>query len=198
MRDALLRQGRPTSDPDAPTAPTAPPGSRVLAAWRYATLMLTALTLGLAFAHALELPVKVGYDSSLYVQVNHTLYRYFALAGGPIEVSALAAAGVLAFLVRGRRPAFVPTLAAAVCLAAALAVFFAVIQPANVEFGDWTPTSVPADWTAWRNRWEYGHAAHAGLQFAALSLLVVSLLRDIRAGGGAGPGGPGRPVRRAS
>ncbi len=138
--------------------------------------MLTALTLGLAFAHAMEAPVKLGYPTSLYVQVNHSLYAYFRYVGAPVQVGALIAAIVLAVLLR-RRAGFAAALAAAAVLVVALAVFFLVVYPANVEFASWTPADMPADWHGWRARWEYGHITGAALQFLALTLLLLPLLR---------------------
>ena len=35
--------------------------------WRFVTVLLVALLLGLAFAHVLERPAKMPYDADLYV-----------------------------------------------------------------------------------------------------------------------------------
>jgi hypothetical protein len=35
---------------------------------------------------------------------------------------------------------------------------------------------MPADWGRARNRWEYGHAAGAGLTLTALAALIASIL----------------------
>jgi hypothetical protein len=48
-------------------------------------VVLAALTMGLAFAHTLELPQKLDYDAATWTQIQHTLYRYFAVIGGPLE-----------------------------------------------------------------------------------------------------------------
>jgi hypothetical protein len=47
-------------------------------------VVLAALTMGLAFAHTLELPQKLDYDAATWTQLQHTLYRYFAVVGGPL------------------------------------------------------------------------------------------------------------------
>lgn len=153
-----------------------PTNTKLLSGVRFATIMLTALTLGLAFAHALEAPVKLDYPSSLYVHVNHSLYAYFLYVGAPIQVGALGSAILLTVLLR-HRAGFACTIGAATVLTVALAVFFAVVYPANVEFASWTPTDVPADWHSWRARWEYGHMTGAALQFLALTLLLLPMLR---------------------
>ena len=37
----------------------------------------------------LELPVRARYDPQFYMLVTSTLYRYFGLVGGPLQVLAL-------------------------------------------------------------------------------------------------------------
>jgi hypothetical protein len=58
-------------------------------------VVLAALTMGLAFAHTLELPQKLAYDAATWTQVQHSLYRYFALIGGALEVATILVAIVL-------------------------------------------------------------------------------------------------------
>lgn len=84
----------------------------------------------------------------------------------------------LAWRVRKRRPAFALTAAAAACQVAAMAVFLAFVQPANVTMAAWSLDAIPADWTQWRDRWEYGHAARAILESFGLAALVLSVLRE--------------------
>ena len=69
---------------------------------------------------------------------------------------------------------FALTLAAAICIALSLVVFFTFAYPANVQTANWTV--LPEHWEALRRRWEYSHAAGAGLYFLALSFLTISLL----------------------
>jgi len=38
-------------------------------------VVLAALTMGLAFAHTLELPRKLDYDAATWTQLQHSLYR---------------------------------------------------------------------------------------------------------------------------
>jgi hypothetical protein len=165
--------------------PTAVP-MRIL---RLVTLLFTALITGLAFAHTLELPQKLGFDAQQYVQVQHTLYAYFAYVGAPVEVAAIVCAVVLAYLVRDQ-PGFGWTVTGAFLLAAGLAAWALIVQPANVEFGRWTAETIPADWTKVRNRWEAGHVVHFVLFFAGLATLAWGGLQ-----GGAGAGQAARRAR---
>ena len=52
-------------------------------------VVLAALTMGLAFAHTLELPQKLGYDAAMWTRIRHSLYRYFAFVGAVCFVLAL-------------------------------------------------------------------------------------------------------------
>lgn len=67
-------------------------------------------------------------------------------------------------------------LAAGSLIAFSMAVFFAWTYPANLATENWT--RVPPDWEALRRRWEYSHAANAGLLFLALCSAVLSVLDE--------------------
>ena len=149
--------------------------------WRFGTLILVALSLGASFCHTLELPAKMQWDGPLYVAVQNEppgLYIAFGTAGALIEVGAILAAAGLAFLVRERRPAFRLTLAGAICLASVLLIWWLLIAPANAVMAAWTPQTVPADWTRWREQWEYTHAANSVLKLIAFGALVASVLSE--------------------
>jgi hypothetical protein len=64
-------------------------------------VVLAVPTMGLAFAHTLELPQKLGDDAATWTQIQHRLYRYVAVIGGPLEVATMIASVV--FAVRARR-----------------------------------------------------------------------------------------------
>jgi len=150
-----------------------------LRVWRFITLLLAALALTMESAHVLELPQKMQYDAQMYAAVNTTLYRYFALIGGVYQVGSIAAAAVLVFLVRQRRPSFGWTLAGALCLLLAFGIWLAVVAPVNGEVAEalrLAPASVPEVWMRLRNRWEYGHAAGFIVQLIGLCALVLSVL----------------------
>ena len=55
---------------------------------------------GTGFAHTLELAQKLDYDAATWTQIQHTLYRYFAVIGGPLEVATIIAAVVFALRAR--------------------------------------------------------------------------------------------------
>ena len=146
---------------------------------RFLALLLTALTLGLAFCHVMELPGKLRLAGPDWLTVQHNLYIAFGPPiGAGIEVGAIALTWLTALLVHHRRPAFAWTLAAAVSITAALVAWGLVVAPANTVINAWTATTLPPDWTAWRWRWELGHALHAVLLALAFTTLSASILAE--------------------
>jgi hypothetical protein len=150
-----------------------------LRAWRFITIILSALVTGMALCHALELPAKMQYPAAQYIAAQNSLYAAFGPpnVGAAIEVAAPVAAIGLAILARNRRPAFQLTLLAiSFMLLAFPLIFFVFTEPANIAIRRATPTSIPANWQQLRNQWEYSHLARFWSHLAALSALVISVL----------------------
>ena len=143
-----------------------------LTALRFVAVMLTAVAMAAGFAHLLELPNKLPLSREDYLTVQQ-IYRGWALLG-VVVVGALVATVLLAIRLRGRGPDFHLTLAAALCIAASLVIFFVFTYPANQQTRNWT--TLPAEWETLRRQWEYSHAVGAGLDFVALGALTLSLL----------------------
>lgn len=150
----------------------------LLRTWRFLTIMLTAVALSAALAHLMELPGKMTYDAPLYVLLHRTLYPTFGQTAGWAEGLALFSVAGLTWRVRHRGAAFPLTATAAACQIAAMAIFLAFVQPVNRTMAGWPLDAIPPDWTDWRDQWEYGHAARAVLETAALAALVLSVLRE--------------------
>jgi len=152
--------------------------STVLNLGRFSSIMSMAVTMSAAMAHLMEMPAKMQYEPSLYVRLHRTLYPTFGKTAGRAEAVAVASTAALAWMEqRQRRSSRRLTLAAAGSLAAAHGIFWAIVQPANVEMMQWRLEAIPRDWANWRNRWEYGHAIRAGLVTAALAVLTWSVVR---------------------
>ena len=150
-----------------------------LRTWRFIVLVLAALALTMESAHLLELPQKLRYDPETYAAVNGTLYRWFAVVGGAYQLGSIAAALMLAYVVRAHRPSFGWTVAGALCLLLAFAIWLAVVAPVNQRAAATlrdAPQALPALWTQLRHRWEYGHVAGFAAQLVGYCLLVRSVL----------------------
>jgi hypothetical protein len=153
----------------------------LLRTWRFITITLAALLMGMSFAHTLEMPMKMKVDGPLWLTFQHNLYAYFAIIGGPIEIGAIITSTVLAILVRKRKPAFHLTIAAAFCIVVAFFVVWLVFtREVNEQTARWTAQSIPADWATWRRQWEYSHAVRFVLHLVAFSALVFSALFEIK------------------
>jgi hypothetical protein len=144
---------------------------------RLLSLVFTALILGGAFCHVLEMPVKLTLAGAEYMVVQQ-IYGAFGPVGAVLEPAAILSSAALAFLVRGRR-SFVPAIAGTVALTAALLLWFLVVSPVNAHWAAAGPGAVPPEFESLRARWEWGHAAHAALLFVAFLALAVSVLLEI-------------------
>ncbi len=145
---------------------------------RFLVLILAALTLTMEAAHVLELPQKLSYGTLLYSAVNTTMYRYFALVGGPLTLLTLLGNAALAVVLR-KQPEFRWALAGALGYDVAFVVWLAAVAPVNGQIAAavaHAPDTVPQLWANLRLRWEYGHAAGFVLEFAGFASLLWSAL----------------------
>jgi hypothetical protein len=139
-------------------------------------VVLAALTMRLAFAHTLELPQKLDYDPATWTQLQHSLHRYFAVVGGPLEVATIIAAvmfAVRAHRLRGGRLAVV----GAVCFVLALGVVVCGGEHGQRRGRSLAVNGVPSDWRRWRAQWEFGHAGHFVVTFAGFLALLGATVR---------------------
>jgi len=138
----------------------------------FIALLATALALGAALAHALELPNKINLPEREYfiIQQAYRGWNQLAYLLAIQLVSMLAIAGL-----SWHEPRVLwPTLAAILCLLCARAVFWTITYPANVATDNWT--AIPSEWQSLRTRWEYSHAFGAVFQVLAMSALIIAVL----------------------
>jgi hypothetical protein len=148
---------------------------------RFVALLLAALTLGLGFCHLMQLPSRMGWDQYLWVgsTVQGGLYALFGPVGAVIFVATVIALGLNAYFVREHgRPGFRLALAAALLFATALVLWWVLVYPVNVELAKWVDGPVPADWTSYRARWEWGHATISLVELIGFAALILSVLAD--------------------
>ena len=145
---------------------------------RFVSLFCAALTLGLTVTHDLEIPGKQMLSGNDWLNVQQTFYGGFAIVGGVAEVLGLISTGILLYLLRKRRTAFVLTLVAAISFAGMLALFAFGNNPLNQQIANWTPATLPANWREIRNAWDGFHAASSAFASLALAALLVATLRD--------------------
>lgn len=154
-------------------------------------LVLVAITMGLALAHALEYPGKLRLDEVTYRQVQAIYYPGFTIGGLIGEAGALLVMPVLLVMLPFGNERFWWTAAAFACLLACHAVYWTVTHPVN---GFWLKdTEVGSagsaffslfaeretNWQRMRDVWEYSHIGRAVLAMAALIFLSVgSFVKD--------------------
>lgn len=138
----------------------------------FVALLATALAMGAALAHLLELPNKIDLTRDQYFLVQQ-VYRGWALLAALLLIQ-LVAMLALAALARRVPRVLRATLVAVLCLVLAQAMFWAFTFPANVATDNWT--TIPDNWEALRRQWEYSHAVGAVFQIAAMSALIVAAL----------------------
>jgi hypothetical protein len=147
--------------------------------WRFIVLLLAALTLGMKFAHVLELGPKLTWvDPQLYLTVQTSLYQVFGTLGPIVDVATILGAFWLVYLLRGK-PAFRLTLVAAVASLISIGVWLLVVAPANPHFSEWTTArTIPADWMTWRAQWQYGQTGSFVFDLIAFCTLLFSVVRE--------------------
>ncbi|HMB90138.1 MAG TPA: DUF1772 domain-containing protein [Rhodothermales bacterium] len=147
----------------------------ILRTWYFFAILLAALLMGTSLAHSLEMPMKMQVDGPLWRTFQHSLYRYFAIIGGPIEIGAILSAAGLAFFARKREQPYPLILIGTACLAAAFLVWLGLVSPVNTQLATWTSAeAIPTDWMRWRAQWEYAHLARFILHLTGLSMLLVA------------------------
>lgn len=154
----------------------------------HVALALTLVALGLVpgAAHLLELPVKLGYPPALYVQVTGTLYRWYGIVGGTVQVAAALAVTLLA--VRARHlPSAGYTAASAAALVVSLLLWGGLVAPVNAAWAQALRTGGEAVvvYEQFRLRWEYGHlAAFIAWLTGWLGLVIGITCHPTQASGG--------------
>jgi hypothetical protein len=133
--------------------------------------------MGLELAHVLEWAPKTHYPARLYARLQESLYLWFGNAGSVIWILAIVAAVGLAVLNRRDRATRRLAATAAGLELAALAWFFAVVYPVNLQFPVHGPVTIPTNWATLRDRWEIGHAVGFLVFTAAFVLLLAGLQR---------------------
>ena len=161
------------------------------------SVLLTAVAVTTALAHALELPGKMRLSREEYFAVQRIYYPGFTIAGIGEGLAPIATA-MLLFLTPTDGAAFWLTLVALVGLLGMQAVYWTVTHPVNklwlegqqlsaVSSGFFsadparrsgsapTASRSVADWQEPRDRWENSHLARAGLAVLSLVALVIAV-----------------------
>lgn len=125
-------------------------------------LTLTALGLAPGAAHLMEMPVKLSYSPAMYAEVTSTLYAWYGIAGGSVQVAAVIAVVILAVQSRHTSPGRLAAASAATLLIS-LVLWGSIVSPVNSEWTNAADAAGSAEFVAayerLRSRWEFGHLA---------------------------------------
>lgn len=149
--------------------------------------MLGAVTMGLALAHALELPGKLRLSKDQYLTVQTIYYPGFPL-GGFAEVAVILAALALLVLTPPQSLQFWLTAGALAAFVIVQAIFWLMTQPVNKYWLENTDLSRRAarffetgsaphggNWMEMRDRWERSHVLRAVASATGLLLLTLAV-----------------------
>jgi hypothetical protein len=133
------------------------------------------LLLGTTLKNLLELPAAQVVPGST---VANAVYPGLTTVGGPLEVvTVLLNLGVLTAALSRPHLLFLSA-GTALCLVAAFSVWVVFTEPVDLQAQRWLAGGLPADWSGWRNQWEFSQLVRFLLQLAALLLLAASLLHS--------------------
>jgi len=138
----------------------------------FVTLLSTAVALGPALAHLLELPNKIDLTRSDYFTVQQ-IYRGWSLLGGLLLVEFVSLIAVVLYARADKRMRNA-ALVALLCLVGAQLLFWVFTYPANAATENWTVQ--PENWRELRQRWEFSHAGGAVLQLIAMASLIAGVV----------------------
>src|SRR5262245_61368661 len=119
----------------------------------FIAMLASALALGAALAHALELPNKIGLSRGEYLVAQKAYRGWDRLA--VLLIVQLVAIVTIAVLSRNEPRILIPMVLAGVFLICAQAVFWIFTYPTNVSTHNWA--TLPDNWAELRRRWEYSH-----------------------------------------
>ena len=153
----------------------------LLKATRFVAVLARGADAGLELLPFDALPSRMAWDQYLWVgsTVQGGLYAMFGSIGAMIFVATVSRLGCLRISCTSMAaPAFALALAAAVLFLLALVLWWVLVYPVNVELAKWVNGPVPADWTEYRARWEWGHAIIALVELIGFAALTWSVLAD--------------------
>ena len=164
----------------------APVKSSMLAAMQVITLMLVAVAMATALAHALEFPGKLRLSEAEYKTVQPIYYPGFTFAGLFGEFGGILATALLLMVTPDAMP-FWLVLAALAALLLMHALYWLLTHPVNnfwlereklgaagAAFFATGAGDTPSDWRSARNRWEVSHVARAVCALAGLALIATA------------------------
>lgn len=143
------------------------------------SVMLFALVTGVFWGTWFSLSRSIdGITPATFLEVGQIMISNLARPMSILLPAAIFSAAALMYVLnrRGESSAFLLTTLAVSLMLAAMTITLVVNVPLDDRFVEWTIATLPPDWRASRDRWEFYHGVRTLLSVAALFSLVGSVL----------------------
>jgi uncharacterized membrane protein len=146
---------------------------------QFIALLLFSLVTGVLWGTWFSLSRSIGtITPQTFLEVGHTMISNL---GGPMSVmmpAAVVSGVVVCVLLFRSKQTFAGIFAVAslVLLVIAMAITLLVNVPIDRQIQSWTTATLPRDWTAIRDRWEFYHGLRTLASLVSLACLFVSTL----------------------
>ena len=146
---------------------------------QFSTIILFALVMGVFWGTWFALSRSiVTFRPQTFLDIGQTAIRNLAVPMRILMPLTLVSALILLALLPKRSTAFALAVAGFLLMVCALIVTLAVEVPIDNQIKVWTIATLPADWQALRERWEFYHALRTFVSIAALAAVTGSALLD--------------------
>ena len=146
---------------------------------QFITMLLFSLVTGVFWGTWFSLSRSIGaITPATFLEVGHTMIRNLGVPMSALMPAALLSALVLAVLLlrRGQARSSLVTVSAFALLLVAMIITLTVNVPIDRQIQSWTTTTLPVDWSAIRDRWEFYHALRTFVSLMALACLFAGTL----------------------
>jgi uncharacterized membrane protein len=146
---------------------------------QFSTIILFALVMGVFWGTWFALSRSiVMFRPQTFLDIGQTAIRNLAVPMRILMPLTLVSALILLAILPKRSTAFALAVAGFLLMVCALIVTLAVEVPIDNQIKVWTIATLPADWQALRERWEFYHALRTFVSIAALAAVTGSALLD--------------------
>ena len=146
---------------------------------QFISLFLFTLITGVFWGTWFSLSRSIGAISPAnFLEIGHIMIANLGRPMSMLMPAAILSTTLIIYLLYRRRQttALVLTVAAVALMVAAMIVTLVVNVPIDGQIREWTTATLPSDWQAIRDRWEFYHMVRTFLSLAAVSCLFASVL----------------------
>jgi uncharacterized membrane protein len=144
---------------------------------QFSTIILFALVMSVFWGTWFTLSRSIAaFRPQTFLDIGQTAIRNLAVPMSVLMPLSLASALVLLAVLPKRSAAFTLAGAGFLLMVCALVVTLTFEVPIDNQIKVWTVETLPADWQAMRDRWEFYHALRTFASIAALASVTASAL----------------------